>query len=94
MYTSVTGTTLPVYLDSTVVGIVLNTIALIIGSACTQVTVDEKEARHKLFIVPEEEKDPIEVKKTQSYLKAAILFGAAIAIILLIVWGFPVSKVG
>lgn len=91
LYSSLTGTSLPLYLDSTVVGIVLNVIAMVIGSLATSVTDEEKSARKQLFIVPSEEKDPREVKKTHTYLKAAVVFGAVIAVILLIVWAIPVA---
>lgn len=91
MYTSLSGVTLPVYLDSTVVGIVLNVIALAIGSAVTQVTDDEKQALNNLFVVPESEKNSAEVKKTQKYLIAGIALGGLIAVVLLIVWAIPVT---
>ena len=91
MYTSLSGATLPVYLDSTVVGIVLNVIAIVIGSAVTQVTADEKQAREKLFVVPESEKNPAEVKKTHKYFIAGIALGGLIAAVLLIVWAIPVA---
>ena len=94
LYTSLSGVTLPVYLDATVVGIVLNVVALAIGSAATRVTEDEKQAREKLFVVPEAEKDPAEIKKTQDYLKVGIALGAVIAVILLVVWALPVVRAG
>lgn len=92
LISSLAGLSLPVYLDSTIVGMVLNVIALLIGSALTQVTEEEKVARRKLFIVPESEKNPEEVRKTQNYLIAAIGLGVAIALILAIVWAIPVMK--
>lgn len=45
LYSSLSGVTLPVYLDPSIVGIVCNFVALIIGSALTQVTQEEKDAR-------------------------------------------------
>ena len=93
MYTSLSGAALPVYLDATVVGIVLNVIALIIGSAVTRVTEDEERARVKLFVVPESEKEPFEVKKTYIYLKAGVVLGVLISIVLLVVWAMPVTNV-
>lgn len=87
---SLTGADLPVYLDSTVVGMALNIIALVIGSALTTVTEEEKEARKKLFVVPESEKRPEDIKKTNVYLKCTILLGVVVAIVLLLVWGIPV----
>jgi len=79
LYTSLSGTTLLVYFDPTIVGIVLNVCALVIGSALTKVTTEESEARKKLFITPEEEKKPTEVKKTMNYLKMTIVLGVIVA---------------
>ena len=80
----------PSYLDPTVIGIVVNMIAMVIGSALTQVTDEEKAARAALFVVPESEKDPKEVKKTIVYLKWFVALGVIIMAVLLLVWGIPV----
>ena len=80
----------PAYLDPTLLGIVANIIAIIIGSAVTKVTSEEKEARARLFIVPESEKNPKEIKKTRIYMFIAIGLGAAITITLVLVWVIPV----
>lgn len=93
MYTSLTGASLPVYLDSTVVGIVLNVIAMIIATFVTKVTEEERQARKKLFVVPEEEKNPKDIKITNNYLKATIILGFVVAMILLLVWAIPVFNV-
>lgn len=92
LYTSLSGVTLPVYLDATVVGIALNVMALIIGSAATKVTDAEKQARANLFVVPESEMNPVEVKKTHKYLLAGIALGGLITVVLLIFWAIPVSN--
>ena len=79
----------PAYLDPTLLGIVANIIAMIIGSAVTKVTEEEKEVREKMFIVPESEKDPKEIKKTKWYLFGGICLGAVITITLIFVWVVP-----
>lgn len=84
--------TVPAYLDPTVIGIAVNVIAMVIGSALTQVTDEEKQARVALFVIPEKEKDPKEVKKTFSYLKWFVVLGVLIMVILLLVWGIPVAQ--
>lgn len=91
LFSSLSGVALPVYMDSTIVGMVLNVIVLIIGSSITTVSEEEKEARRKLFVVPESEKKKEDVEKTKKYLKATILLGAVVGIILLLVWGIPVA---
>lgn len=80
----------PAYLDPTVIGIAANVIAMVIASALTQVSDGEREARATLFIIPESEKNPREIKKTLSYLKWFIVLGVVVMIILLAVWGIPV----
>lgn len=62
LYTSLRNVTLPVYLDSSIVGIICNIVAMIIGSALlTEVSEEEKE---KLFIIPETEKNLDGIKRT------------------------------
>ena len=89
---SLLGIELPVYLDSTIVGMVLNVIVLVLVSAQTQVSPEEKEARSRLFVVPESEKNPADIRKTQKYLKAMVVLGVVVALILFFVWGLPVVK--
>ena len=83
---------LPVYLDPSVVGIVVNIIAMIIGSACTKVTEEEKEQRARLFIMPESEKNPKDVKKTLRFAKIGICIGAIVIIGLVVLWIIPYLK--
>ena len=56
LYTSLMGIALPVYLDPSIVGIVCNVAAMVIVSALTRVTEEEKAAREELFVVPDSEK--------------------------------------
>lgn len=89
IYTSANNILLPIYLDPFFVGLAVSILALIIGSACTQVTDKEKEEREKLFVVPEEEKDPQEVKKTKTFLLITIPLGIIITIVMLCLWVIP-----
>ncbi len=92
MLNVLTHVTLPVYLDATVVGMVLNVIAMVIGSLFTKVTEQETKARNQLFITPASEKDPKAIKITKNHLKATILLGLCVAVILILVWALPVMK--
>lgn len=92
LYSSLSGITLPVYLDPSIVGIVCNIIALIIGSALTQVTQEEKDARAALFVMPESEKNPKEMKSTLQWAKASILIGVAVFAVLIVFWIAPYLK--
>ncbi len=86
---SVFSLSLPVYLDPFFVGIVLNLLGLIIGSLATQVTKEEKAEREALFVMPESEKDPVEMKKTKRSVLASIALGAVITVVLLVFWVIP-----
>lgn len=86
LYFNLYGLSLPFYLDPSVIGMVLNVIAMIIGSALTQVENDEVYAREKLFVLPEEEKDIVEIKRTLTITKYSVLLGIAMVVILLILW--------
>lgn len=86
---AVGGISLPIYLDSFVVGLVANILGLVIGSALTQPTAEEKAARAKLFVVPESEHDPVEQKKTKRTLLVFFLFGVLVTVALLVFWVIP-----
>lgn len=92
VYSNVYHVTLPAILDPVIVGILLNVIGIIIGSGLTQVTDAEKKARERLFVVPDEEKNPKEMKKTLNYMKFAPSLGVIIAVVLIIVWVIPYLK--
>lgn len=89
LYSNIFEVTLPAVCDPVIIGIILNVIAMVICSALTQVTGEEKEARNKLFVVPDEEKNPEEMKKTLKYMKMAPLLGGVVAVILIILWVVP-----
>ena len=91
LFNNFSGIVLPVWLDATIVGIVLNLITLIIVSALTKVTDEEKEAREKLFVIPESEKSPKDIKVTKNYLKVAIALGAVVFAVLFFSWVLPIS---
>lgn len=89
LYVSFSAVVLPVYLDPSIVGIVCNVVAMVIASALTQVTKEEKEARAALFVMPESEKDQNEIKKTLVWAKASVFVGVGVAGMLLIFWVAP-----
>ncbi len=89
MYASLSGITLPVYLDPSIVGIVCNVIAMVIGSMVTHVSTEEKEEREKLFIIPESEKKPEEVRKTLRWTKVSYTVGGIVFALMLVLWVIP-----
>lgn len=92
IYTSVADVLLPIYFDPFFVGIAAGIIAMIIGSAVTKVTEKEKAERALLFIVPEKEKDPAEVKKTKIFIAISIPLGFIVTIAMLALWAIPYLK--
>ena len=90
LYSSLNGIALPVYLDPSIVGVILNIIAMVIVSAMTRVTEGEKIQRESLYILPEEEKNPVEIEKTLKWAKLSTgIVGGFIVALMLFVWVIP-----
>lgn len=89
LLTSFLGITLPAYLDPSIVGIICNIVAMVIGSALTQVTPGERQAKEQLFVMPEEERNPREMRKTLRYTKLSMLIGVIFFIVLTALWVIP-----
>lgn len=83
------GVDLPSWLDPAIIGILCNIIAIFIGSALTRVTAEEKEAREKLFRLPESECDKAAVRKTLNWSLYGILVGILMALLMLVFWVIP-----
>lgn len=92
IYTAVAGLLLPIYLDPFFVGMGAGVIALIIGSALTKVSEAEKKERELLFVMPEEEKNPKEVRTTKTMLIYSMFLGVIITVALLVLWVIPYLK--
>ncbi len=89
---SVASVTLPIYFDPFFVGIVAGIIAMVIGSAYTKVTEKEKQEREALFVVPESEKNPADIKKTKRLIAMSILMGIIITAVMVIFWAIPYTN--
>lgn len=89
LYTALAGVTLPVYLDPSVVGILANIAAMCIATKVTSVTEEEKAARARMFVMPDSEKDPEQMRKTLRISKRALLIGPGTIAVLLIFWVIP-----
>ena len=86
---SALGVSVPIYLDSFFVGLLANILGLVIGSALTQVSKEEKAFRDRLFVVPQGEMVAAEIKKTKRTLAGFIVFGFVVAIALVTLWVLP-----
>ena len=92
IYLSIKGITLPIYFDPFFVGMATNILLIIIGSIIKKVTPTEKEEREKLFIVPKENLNEKEIKKTRKIVISSIFLGILIATVLIIFWVIPYYK--
>lgn len=81
--------TMPIVLDPTIVGMILNVVFLILGSVLTKVSEEEKAVREKLLVIPESEKDPKEVRVTMRYLKFSPVLGLIVVLLLVFTWVIP-----
>jgi sodium/pantothenate symporter len=89
LYASLSGTSLPVYFDPALVGIVLNVVAMLIVTMLTKVTPEETEARAEMFILPKSEYSVGRAKGVILSTKRSMLIGVGIAVALLILWIIP-----
>ena len=92
IYSTVSGASIPIYLDAFFVGLVMNVLGLIIGSAFTKVSPEEKEEHEKLMVTPPEERDLQETKITRRFLTGYIFTGAVIMLLLLFLWAVPYAN--
>ena len=89
---SVAKVTLPIYFDPFFVGLAAGIIALVIGSALTKVTEVEKRERAQLFVIPESEKNPEDIRKTKRMIALSIPMGLTITVVLIIFWVIPYTN--
>lgn len=87
-----TQVSLPIYLDSFVVGLVANILGLVIGSKLTTVSMAEDIEREKLFFIPQGELVAREIKKTKRTVAFYIVFGVIVAVIMLMMWVVPYNN--
>ncbi|MGM8365274.1 sodium:solute symporter family protein [Virgibacillus sp. W0181] len=80
---------LPVYLNSAVFGGICSLAALIIGSLLTKPTEAELAYREKLLVLPEEEKDPAEIRRTRKYPALLIIAGLFMIVVTFVFYYMP-----
>ena len=84
-----TQISLPIYLDSFVIGLIANILGLVIGSRFTTVSKEEENERTKLFVMPKGELVAREIKKTKRTVAFYIGFGAIVTLVMLLMWVIP-----
>lgn len=85
------GVSYPVYFRPPILGAVASYIGVLIGSKLSQPTEAEKKYRENLFIVPEEEKSPVEIKRTRLYPKLLMISGIIFVIGMYFLYYHPYS---
>lgn len=83
------GVSVPIYLDVYFVGTISSILAMVIASKVTKVTPEEEAERAALFVVPEEENDPVEIEKTRRSIKMSMVIGVAIFVVCVVFWIIP-----
>ncbi len=86
---SVGNVSLPLYMDSFVVGLLANILGLVIASALTSVTEEEEKNREALFVIPKGELVAEEIRKTKHTIVAFIVFGVLVSVALICLWITP-----
>ena len=89
LYISLAGITLPVYLEPSMIGIIFNIIAMVIGSALTQVSPEEKAEREKLFVLPKSERSVSSIQSILKWSKASYLVGVIVFVLMMALWVVP-----
>lgn len=83
------GVSVPIYLDVYFVGTISSILAMVIASKLTKVTPEEEAERAALFVVPEEENDPVEIEKTRRSIKMSMVIGVGIFVVCVVFWIIP-----
>lgn len=89
IYTGINNILLPIYFDSFFVGMAASIIVMVVVSAATKVTENERNQRELLLVMPESEKDPKEIKKTKRLIVLSIPLGMLVMVVLLVFWALP-----
>ena len=89
---SIKGISMPIYFDPFFVGLASGILAMIIGSALTKVTAQERKEREALFVIPVSECNPAEIKKTKWLVSLSIPMGLIVTVVLVLLWVVPYTN--
>ena len=87
-----TAFTFPMLLSPFFIGLLASIMTILVVSSLTKVTDKEKEYRETLLIMPKEELDPKEIKRTLLYGKVMIGAGILTLVIFVFAYGIPYFK--
>lgn len=85
--------TLPVWLDTFFIGFLASLVIALILSAVTKPREADQLFRQKLHVIPQEEKDPVVMKKTIRHGYYLITAGVVIALFLIFAWALPYNGI-
>lgn len=85
------GLTLPVYFNPVIIGIILSSIALYIGSKFGEITAEERDFQNNILQRPIEENEIEEMKITRRYPKYLVASGIIIIVITFIFYYWPLT---
>jgi Na+/proline symporter len=89
LYTALSGASLPVWLDPSFVGMIVNFLVMGIVTALTKVTLEEVAEFQALRVMPEEEKNKREMATTLRWTKGGVVLGICVGLIMMALWGIP-----
>ena len=89
LMTSLTELTLPFWLDASILGMLCNILTMVIVSAMGKPTDTEIARREALFVMPEAEKDPNEMRLTLKNARFGIAVGIFVTVLFLVLWVIP-----
>lgn len=81
--------TLPIYLDSFFIGVILSIIGIIIGNKLKPATSEAIAEYDLLHVVPKSEKSVLEIKKTHNLYRVYILFGIVVGLFFVFMYAVP-----
>ena len=83
------GIQFPIWCDSFVVGLLLNIAGLVVGSALTQKSQEEKASLAVLHDDSELDRDPREIRRTKRTVLGFAGFGVSVTVVMLLLWVVP-----
>ena len=89
---ALTSRALPLYADPFFIGIIMSIIGMIVGSKWRPANEETMAQYDILHVVPAEEQDPVERKKTRSLAVVYITFGALLGLFFVIAYALPYAS--
>ena len=89
LYSSITGTLMPIYVDPFLWGVLSNVVVMVVLSIIFKSDEQSISNREKLFVIPEEEKDAKDIIITKRYIYTSIGVSILLVGFLIVFWAVP-----